>query len=435
VGTPEKPNEETEQTSASQPVSSPLPPTDQEPALAEKRAAAAKELSRKRWSFAWVATAVIGIVAAGVWLTYRWSEPGAFFSFILLMFSPILLIVILYSTMSSSPARWLSILGITLELWKTYLLLVYTNAEDWKPWADLMSCIAIGVALLLLAFVLWLVRRTIMHDGTQTAIRGYLFATVVGALYLFCHVTYDLTFALALHDRIDLGKGLRSTQPLTEVESTFVFGEGETNLADAVRLSQKVTDWPKDQDAQVVCLVPEYPKNTEKHVLEEAAWNVDQWKRLCSTIRDHDDTWWRITIIGHANDRLPSSGDAWENFDVSQRRTHTVFSFLDQETRAKQVRVEWILRPIANDDSITVREYLPGRDHKLSVEVLMENRVNPSLLDYAYFMIYTITTTGYGDFVPASPRARFIASLANIFEMMFIVVFINVMFVFGSRHN
>lgn len=42
-----------------------------------------------------------------------------------------------------------------------------------------------------------------------------------------------------------------------------------------------------------------------------------------------------------------------------------------------------------------------------------------------YFSIYTITTTGYGDIMPTSGYARFLAALANIFEVFFIVGFLN----------
>ena len=50
-----------------------------------------------------------------------------------------------------------------------------------------------------------------------------------------------------------------------------------------------------------------------------------------------------------------------------------------------------------------------------------------ALLDYLYFMIYTITTTGYGDILPASTYAKFVASLANILEVFFVVIFFNVL--------
>jgi hypothetical protein len=47
------------------------------------------------------------------------------------------------------------------------------------------------------------------------------------------------------------------------------------------------------------------------------------------------------------------------------------------------------------------------------------------LMDYMYFSIYTITTTGYGDIVPTTAYAKFVTSVANIFEVIFLVVFFN----------
>jgi hypothetical protein len=52
------------------------------------------------------------------------------------------------------------------------------------------------------------------------------------------------------------------------------------------------------------------------------------------------------------------------------------------------------------------------------------------LLDYVYFGIYTITTSGYGDIVPVSPFAKLITTVANIFEVFLIVVFFNVLISF-----
>lgn len=48
-----------------------------------------------------------------------------------------------------------------------------------------------------------------------------------------------------------------------------------------------------------------------------------------------------------------------------------------------------------------------------------------ALMDYLYFAIYTITTTGYGDIKPMTPYAKFLCTVANMTEVFFIVVFFN----------
>ncbi len=58
----------------------------------------------------------------------------------------------------------------------------------------------------------------------------------------------------------------------------------------------------------------------------------------------------------------------------------------------------------------------------VSYETLTDS---PDLLDYFYFMIYSITTTGYGDIKPATPFAKFVASLANLYEVFFLIILVN----------
>jgi hypothetical protein len=51
----------------------------------------------------------------------------------------------------------------------------------------------------------------------------------------------------------------------------------------------------------------------------------------------------------------------------------------------------------------------------------------PQLMDYMYFSIYTITTTGYGDIKPISQYSKFLVSIENFFEVFFLVCFMNVL--------
>nr|VFJ90689.1 MAG: Ion channel [Candidatus Kentron sp. H]VFJ91785.1 MAG: Ion channel [Candidatus Kentron sp. H]VFJ98416.1 MAG: Ion channel [Candidatus Kentron sp. H] len=56
-----------------------------------------------------------------------------------------------------------------------------------------------------------------------------------------------------------------------------------------------------------------------------------------------------------------------------------------------------------------------------------EKNVQSRLLDSLYFAYYTITTTGYGDIAPGSDAIKFFTTVLNVIELLFIVIFINVL--------
>ena len=89
----------------------------------------------------------------------------------------------------------------------------------------------------------------------------------------------------------------------------------------------------------------------------------------------------------------------------------------DEDNSPKRV-VDVLIAPIADDPGLIqmkqYREQLSRKDFK-----------SLNLLDYIYFSNYTITTTGYGDIIPTTPYAKFLCSLANIYEVFFLVVFFN----------
>lgn len=69
-----------------------------------------------------------------------------------------------------------------------------------------------------------------------------------------------------------------------------------------------------------------------------------------------------------------------------------------------------------------------GRDFMAVSVMPLQSRYHAiplGLMDYVYFTVYTITTTGYGDIVPTTTYAKFLCTFANIIEVFFLVVFFN----------
>jgi hypothetical protein len=118
---------------------------------------------------------------------------------------------------------------------------------------------------------------------------------------------------------------------------------------------------------------------------------------------------------GESKDLASLSQDDFEkNFSADElferMRTRLDKDHFDQEQRGVAVLVQ------------------PVSDHVSALQIaqIRQSEHRPlNLMDYMYFSIYTITTTGYGDIVPTTSYAKFVTSLANICEVLFLVVFFN----------
>jgi hypothetical protein len=97
-----------------------------------------------------------------------------------------------------------------------------------------------------------------------------------------------------------------------------------------------------------------------------------------------------------------------------------VFAKLDAKMKPEE---------LAEEQRVVLASIKPIPDHIATLEMKQINQDGKSkplgLMDYMYFSIYTITTTGYGDIVPTTAYAKFLTSLANFCEVVFLVVFFN----------
>ena len=181
----------------------------------------------------------------------------------------------------------------------------------------------------------------------------------------------------------------------------------------------------------------------------------------------------RITLLGHSNDKgIEKVRTTYKsNLELSEARTRQVHLLLAnnldsyrrllkksgkssslQGNKNRLYNIEWLLSSISNEAKFLCGEipkevpenkkyvkldkwcsvevsvtHIPEHPSQLHMEVLKTQSRVLELLDYVYFTIYTITTTGYGDIIPITSIAKFIASIANMFEIFFIVIFFNVL--------
>lgn len=84
---------------------------------------------------------------------------------------------------------------------------------------------------------------------------------------------------------------------------------------------------------------------------------------------------------------------------------------------------------VSEESRVVLASVNPVPSHIASLQMKQINQeMDPrvlGLMDYMYFSVYTITTTGYGDIVPTTAYAKFVTSLANFCEVLFLVVFFN----------
>jgi hypothetical protein len=384
-------------------------------------------------NFLWIAGAAISFAAASVWYAaVRDREPGAIYAVLLLLISTALLIA---GSLKATPPWWVVIISAALEIWKATLLLVYTNTNRWHVLSEVMSQIAVAISCLTLVAILVMARLIIDKPGTQQAVRKHLFATICAALYLFSHIAYDLTFALALEDRCGEGRALQYNGKALHAERFVLhFRARAAGLDTAVALSKMVRLWPASEEEKLDAVRKEFPELHED-TIRDVTWNAMVWKEIADHVERHKRTeWWRVTIVGHATDALAITDGQQKNDLLSQERVDETYRNLRNALPRDDTRIEWVLRSVSSDDNEAHgQDYQPGRDHKGTADVIIESSRPFELLDYGYFMTYTITTTGYGDIIPLTPRAKFVTAVANIFEVMFIVVLFNLVFVYAKR--
>lgn len=353
----------------------------------------------------------------------------------------------------------------------------------WLPaaWA-LLVCSAV------LVYSTYHVTRNLMARTKEgEGARRHPLLALVYFLGLFLTVTYLLSFALLFAHRAEPRQHLRVTAPAPEpvivVPASMAPASGAETASITAALPTSIR-WRIffDESSSVIPDAEGVNQNGHSDQVPTdrdaflARWNGVCLEQVAAAVRERlPGHRVRIALVGRSSDTLVqnTSDLTRDNQELSRLRAtyvaHRLLDLLDGEVappdlaptngdRSGEVRwdrIDWMYLPLSNTDHSPPDSHrirmpnepltrLLGRyepSPKSSVDILVSalpldppcaNALVPralSLLDFLYFTIYTITTTGYGDIVPISPFAKLVSSLANLYELFFLVIFFNVLLV------
>ncbi|MDQ2921550.1 MAG: potassium channel family protein, partial [Acidobacteriota bacterium] len=153
----------------------------------------------------------------------------------------------------------------------------------------------------------------------------------------------------------------------------------------------------------------------------------------------------RVTLIGRNEGAASLHRSGYQsNYELAQARAMAVRLVLEQLIARSGERsgrtfgnIEWLIVPLSESSEGTEESrravevfVVPVRQN--SSRGLLKERSDEEirllpLIEYVYFAMYTITTTGYGDIKPATSYSMFVCTLANFYAVFFLVIFFNVL--------
>jgi len=382
---------------------------------------------------------------------------------------------------ASQPVVMITIAQIGIFLLWIFYSLASTYERRWlKEPSAFLSLLAFILAFALVCWTFYYTSRLLQPpQGPATTRFSQLLDTPMFFLCLFLtiflQVTYMLTFSIAFFELSSSHAGMYSpagiyiTPEKEPVQSERISHSDAGEDEDLYLLfaeSSSVPDFDRRKLAHSRCQPIEDlgPEDTSD-VGGRNILTLLQTTNLLS--RQNEYQQFRVRIEGYATDLVVASKAFQSNYELAEARVRRVQDIIGTElsqrlskcetredhlTALRWPSIEWVLLAASNEDpagqirigdrdfakvSIAIED-LPHNDstrHYEGITTLLEATNNEplELLDYIYFMIYTITTTGYGDIIPRAWPTRAIATAANIYEVFFLVIFFQVAFAFVNR--
>lgn len=317
--------------------------------------------------------------------------------------------------------------GLLGMSWLFYTLSVASSGSMFHrlaSWAPVFQWLDFGLSFLLVGFVSFLAILLVLGaNGTngralgrslpkwidvkriismKSNIEQHPVFSICFVFTALLHVTYALGFALAFHDKAEGGLYVTPIERVTHVGELFL--DGQTILVEDM--------------------------------------NYDVRNNLEGVLRRHAGSprVMRIMVGGAVQQSASGSMDGPQSVLTTHGAEAAIQWLGGGRLRAdRDTRVEWIFNTTIKEEengSASMhpfgREFgelldggrgAPSSGSTLDVLVALdESQRPPQLLDYIYFLLYTIVTTAYGDILPVSTFAKMVCAFANIFESFFTVV-------------
>ena len=308
-----------------------------------------------------------------------------------------------------------------------YLFLWHQYFNSDKDHFELFGRIAIIFSLLIVILSSVFTYFSLTKESLKGHLREYSFSALVFFFSSFLAVTYHLSFAFAFYDKLELCNGSSAFQ----YQSLFM------------------------EKRQIESYSPNIERYCRSILFEEGSAVVDEEhekiiSQLCKEIKEieqYENCKVGINLAGHTSS--PSlRKDYNTNYELAEARMknvqwHIINTLYSNERQLHNI--EWTLIPIVSEGDFLCKSeekkkdasndkqqrveiiLLPIKEKYLDFSEIQIKNKKLLLMDYIYFTIYTITTTGYGDIIPVTSQAKFISSIANLYELFFIVVFFNIL--------
>ncbi len=391
------------------------------------------------------------------YLVYLHREPGVELVILLFSIPPILQMIGLLLIKSNLLKAFYSVLSF-ISSGSYFVFLVYYMFEPYSSVLSYWLCIILSSIFLIFAFI---IASAVFNDSVTVISKKNIWKLIsqeIGLfpsgevlifLAFFVSIGFLISFSLVFEGRYLATNGeLPSLRSDLNLIQAFNYKNKATRSIDDSLASKKWNVLFNIASAKLE-LSPTsilFENIQEYSSLPIAKYNYSVINNFLHTMNYLKNKYRiRLTLIGHSTNTQSGFSPYNSNYELAQARANSVQTLLldslfTPKTRDYFSNIEWVIVPLS--ESAKKDNDIANRSVDISVKIFPQSLISSdanseirllTLLEHVYFSLYTITTTGYGDIKPSSPFAMFVCSIANLYEIFFLVVFFNV--ILSPKHR